>query len=371
MTGDVRAPAGALEQWASSVLVAVGSLTDHAEATARVLLAASLRGIDSHGVARLPAYTKMIERGLVDVTAHPEVQRHDGATATIDAHNCLGAVAGEMGMREACRLAVQHGVGWVSVRRSNHFGIAGHYVRMAAAQGCIGIASTNAAATVAPTRSRGRFFGTNPMAFGFPTSDDDPVVLDMSTSAVSGGKFEVAMRAGAAVPMGWGLTSDGEDTTDPAAVYRDGGALLPLGSFEEGASHKGYGLALVVEILCALLVGGAHGPGVGALTSAEATHRADVGHFFVALSPDRFGDPRAFADRMTALASELRELPARNADRPVLVPGDDERAFLLERQRDGIPLDRETVRSLADLAARTQTTLPANGLAALGDPATA
>ena len=362
MAGDTdvarRVPPAALETWTADVLVRLGASADHGASVARVLVDATARGVDSHGVARLPMYVRLIDRGLIDLDAKPSVDRRSGATALIDAANSFGQPAGELGMQEAVGLAREYGVGWSVVRRSNHYGTVGYYARMAAEQGLVALAATNSASVVAPTRASGRFLGTNPLAFGAPVEGGAPVVLDMSTSTVSGGKLEVAMRDGKPIPEGWGVTAEGVDTTDPYSVFRQGGALRPLGGDELHSGYKGFGLALMVETLTAILANGAFARGVGALTSAEPTQPADVSHFAVVLDPARFGTGADFGRNLAELCAQLRALPPVDPELPVLIPGDPEEHALRERTELGIPLSGPVEQSLAELADRTGAPLP-------------
>lgn len=350
---------GILRGWAEEVLGALGAKPHHASSVARNLVDASLRGIDSHGIARLPAYARVVDRGLIDLEVEPEVLRSDGATALIDARNGFGQPAGELAIQQAIELSERHGVGFTVVRSSNHFGTVGYYVRIATRRGMIALGATNSASVVAPTRARVKYLGTNPLAFGAPADGGPGVSLDMSTSAVAGGKLEVAMRERRPIPAGWGITADGEQTTDPSAVIPAGGALLPLGGTEEHGSYKGYGLALMVEALTSMLAGGAFARGVGPLTSGEPTKPADVSHFFCVIDPQRFQDREGgYAQRLGALCDELRALPAVDPDLPVLVPGDPEEEVLARRRAEGIPIPDPVEESLAGLAADVGVALP-------------
>jgi LDH2 family malate/lactate/ureidoglycolate dehydrogenase len=348
--GEVRVDAEELTRWVEAVLGAVGAGDDQADACARVLVAADLCGHGSHGVSRLPAYVRQLVGGHVDGHADPEVVAAAGATATIDAHNGLGHLAGERAARLAAELCREHGMGLVVVRGSNHYGIAGHYVRLVLAEGLLGWSATNSGASVAPTGAARPFLGTNPLAFGAPALDGHDLLLDMATSAVSGGKFEVASREGRSVPTGWGVTAAGEHTTDPDAVFGAGGWLLPLGSTPELSSHKGFGLGLVVEVLTAVLAGGPVGPDVGNLTYAAPDGPAGVSHVVGALSPDGFGGLEAIEARVSALEDAVVGLPAVDRDRPVRMPGSRARRDRDAASRHGVPLPGPVLDQLRHLA---------------------
>jgi LDH2 family malate/lactate/ureidoglycolate dehydrogenase len=354
-TDTVLADEHSLSEFIERVLVSIGARQEHAASVARVLVDADLRGIDSHGTARLPAYVRLVDLGFLDLEAEPKVSERFGAVAVVDAGNGLGQPAGELAMQTACEIAAEHGIGWVTAHHSNHFGIVGYYTRLATARGFVSVAGTNSAAVVAPTRAAERFIGTNPLSFGAPGSSGPGISLDMSTSAVAGGKLEKATREGLRIPEGWVLTVNGQPTTDPASGISAGGALLPLGGTEEHSSYKGYGLGLMVEVMSSVLVGAPHGPGVGPLTSSTPKSTAEVSHFFMALDPGRFGDTDRFAVDVDTLCAELRSLPSVDADLPVLVPGDPEETCLRTRRATGIPIHRSVLAPLQELATRTGT----------------
>lgn len=361
-----RFAAAQLEGWTVDVLGALGVQRSHAESTARVLLAADVHGVDSHGLARLTAYVRLIRFALVALDADIEIVRDEGGTVLVDAHNILGAPAAEQSMAIAIERARTHGVGWVGTTASNHFGIAGHYVGLAAQEGFVGLCGTTASALVAPTRSTKRFLGTNPIAFGAPSAQDPPLILDMATSAVAAGKFEIAIREGGRVPQGWGLDAAGRHTTDPGQVFEGGGALLPLGSHEHLGSYKGYGLALMVEVLSALLTGSPYGPQIGRLTSGVPARPAGVSHFFVALDPGRFLPLGEFEAAVARICADLRGLPTTEPSRPVVVPGEREWQTAQRRRRTGVPLPAAVVRALQRLGADASVPFPA-ALAARGE----
>lgn len=341
-----------LSRFVTDVLGAAGARSEDAASVARVLVDADLRGVDTHGVARLPAYVRLVDRGFIDLEARPTVRTRSAAVMVVDAGNGLGQPASEFSVEQACILAEEFGIGWVTTRRSNHFGCAGYYSRLAADRGFVALAGTNSAAVVAPTRATRRFLGTNPLAFSAPGGSGTGVNLDMSTSAVSSGKLERAIREGYSVPTGWTITPEGEATTDPSGGVPAGGALLPLGGTEQHSSYKGYGLGLLVEIMSGTLAGGPFGPDVGPLTSSAPKGPAGISHFFMVLDPERFGLERPFVESVDLLCDTLRGLPAADPTRPVLVPGDPEAQHLAERRRSGIPVHASVLQTLDALANR-------------------
>jgi LDH2 family malate/lactate/ureidoglycolate dehydrogenase len=349
--------ASALERWLCAVLETVRVKPAHAASVARVLVAADIRGIDSHGVARLPAYVARLRSGATATAGEPQLLRGDGATALVDGQNLMGHPVSELAMQAAIERAGSHGVGWVAVRNSNHFGIAGYYAGLAADRGLIGLAGTNAGPRVAPTGAALPFLGTNPIAVAVPTDEPPMLVVDMATSAVATGKLEIAGRAGEPIPEGWGVDRDGASTTDAAALAA-GGWLLPLGSFPHLSSHKGFALGLVVEVFSGLLGGGPYGPGVQNLVFTAGDRPARVGHFFAAVDPARFGDPAAFTSSVSALLRDLHALPPSDPDRPLVTPGEPEWAEEQRRSRHGIPLQREVHRAVTAIADELGVALP-------------
>lgn len=355
----VRLPADLVERWSADVLEAVGVRAHHARDTARVLAYADLAGIDSHGTARLPAYVHGVRSGVIITDAEPSTGSDDGPVALVDGHDLLGHPVSRFAVAQAIRRAERHGIGWVNVRNSSHHGASGAYVHEAAERGFVALAATNTGPVVAPTGAGRPYLGTNPLALGVPVAGEAPMVFDMATSAASGGKFEIALRNGAPVPLGWGVDPQGRPTTDPARVYPGKGALLPLGSDRERSSHKGFGLALLVELLTAVLAGGPTGPGVGNLTFRAAATAPSVSHLVVVLDPARLGDPADLQAGAARLLAGLRALAPLDAEDPVRTPGQRAAAETVRRRADGIPLDAETHLALLTLAAQVDRPLGA------------
>ena len=220
------------------------------------------RGHFSHGFNRLRGhYVADIRSGICDPNAEPRVMRETAATALVDGNNGLGAVIGNFAMALAIQKAEEAGVGWVTVKGSNHFGIAGHYAEQALQRGMLGLAFTNGSPYVAPTRSASSLFSTLPLSLAAPGLDGDRLLLDMATAAAAVGKMELARTHGDPIPAGWALDKEGRPTTDPeAALPSGGGCGLPLGGPEETSGYKGYGLALLVETFSGILSGSAWGP---------------------------------------------------------------------------------------------------------------
>jgi ureidoglycolate dehydrogenase (NAD+) len=337
--------ADTLRRWVERVLVAVDYTAADAAFLAETLLDANLRGIDSHGVMRLPVYVQRIQAGLVDPRALPTV-RTEGAVAHVEANGAAGQLASRAALEAVVTIAEEHGVGCAVVRGSAHFGTAGFYARWLAARSCLGLVVSNSESIVVPHGSSEAVLGTNPIAFAAPRGDR-PLSLDMATSASAMGKVMVAADRGAVIPEGWGVDRSGRPTTDPAALH----ALLPLGG------PKGYGLGVLVEVLAGVLSGAAIASDIGNMYR-DLDRRQDVGHFVLALHLPHFLARDAFATRLEHLASLLTSArPAPGFDQ-VMLPGEPEERMRDERRRDGIPLDPATHAHLERLGAALSVPFP-------------
>ena len=348
-------PAEVLGDFSTRLLVSAGVPPDDAAQAAEVLIAADLRGIDSHGVARLRGYFEAVRTGQINATPELRVVRETLTTATVDGDNGLGLVVGPRANELAMDKAVDAGSGWVAVRNTNHFGIAGYYVLEALERDLIGWAMTNSSALVAPVFGTGRMLGTNPLAIAFPGDEEPPIVVDLATSAVAFGKIEIARRLSQPIPEGWAIDASGGPATDPQAVF-DGGALLPLGSTRELGGHKGYALAMMVDVLSAALSGANWGPFAPAFAITQTppgSVGAGIGHFFGALRIDGFIEPDEFKRQVDHLARTFRASPPAPGTNGPLVPGDPERAAEAERRRAGIPLIPAVAADLEALATET------------------
>ncbi|MGB3328419.1 MAG: Ldh family oxidoreductase [Thermomicrobiales bacterium] len=333
----------------ADAFVAVGLDAGAARDAAEFLTLADLRGVESHGVARLPGYISRLQAGLIDAHAELSVVQEWPSTLALDAHNGLGLTMGRQAMVRTIAKAEESGICLTTVRNSNHFGIAGSYALMAAEHGLGGMAMTNASRLVVPMFSRAPMLGTNPIAFAVPTGSGRPFILDMSTSTVAWGKIEIARRAGLPIPAGWALDKAGHPTTDPAAVA----GLMPLGGPREQSGHKGYGLGMMVEVLTAMLAGSAWSYDIGRTTStAGYSSPGGIGHCFLAWRIDAFRDPVEFQAAMDAMIAELRAAPVAEdvvAD-CVMVPGDPEAESERVNRSDGTPVRAEVLAELAEMA---------------------
>lgn len=350
----VRVQEQDLLTFTSDVLSRVGVRAGDAAVTAAVLVAADVRGIASHGVARLDYYVTMIEGGFIDPGAEPRIVRQSATTALLDGENGLGQPASVRAMTLALEKAALHDVGVVTVRGSNHYGIAGYYAMMALEREMIGMSLTNTHPIVVPTGGSRRAFGTNPIAVAVPAAGAQPFVLDMATSTVPYGKIEVAARRGEHLAQGWAVDGSGRMTTDTEAALA--GALLPLGGPAITSGYKGYGLAMAIEMLAAVLPGATYGPLVTAMWQPAGA--SDLGHFFMAINVAAFGDVPAFKVRAGDLLQRVKAGPLAEGAPEILVAGEKEQRATLDSRRRGVALDRAVARTLAALAGRLGLAAP-------------
>lgn len=318
--------------------------------TVRNMLEADLRGIDSHGAGMLPTYNLRRKQGIVDPQGALTVVRDFAATALLDAGNALGHYSTTKAMDMACEKAKQFGVGVVTVRRSNHYGAAGVYSTMAADRGLIGMCMTGSSQpAVLPTFAKEPRFSTNPIAVAAPGLKHEHFSLDMATSTVAVGKLNIARRAGKEIPLGWAADQDGNPTTDPVvALNAVPKKLSPVGGTRELGSHKGYGLGLVVEVLCSVLSGSY--TGARDVMTGEQGETMNIGHFCLAIDPDAFREAGEFEAHMDALMDWMRATPPLDPAQPVLVPGDPEHEARKIRVAEGIPMTDTLVNEVREVA---------------------
>ncbi|RFZ85973.1 Ldh family oxidoreductase [Mucilaginibacter terrenus] len=344
-----------LRDFTQNIFLAMGCSHEHATLAADVLLKSDLRGIDSHGVARLSGYVRLWEKKRINASPDIKIVHETATTATIDGDAGLGLVVAPFAMQVAIDKAAQYGSGWVSVRNSNHFGIAGYHAMMAVEQDMIGFAMTNASPLVAPTFSNERLLGTNPMCYAFPAGKYPPVIVDMATSAAANGKLEIAQRSGKPVPEGWVQDADGKYTTDPHAL-KSGGSLLPLGSDREHGSHKGFGLSATVDILSGVLSGAGFGPWVppfvAFLEPPVNPPGQGIGHFLGAMRVDGFRPVEGFKKDMDTWIERFKCASTIDESQKVIIPGEPELEAEADRRINGIPLVDAVVKDLNELAAK-------------------
>ena len=341
-----------LVSFSESVFRSIGFPQEDALLSARFLTRADLRGIDSHGVARLSGYVRLHKADRLK--AKPEFTWFNRFSTqyTLNADRSIGFVSAFAAINKCIEVADIHGVGMVAVKNSNHFGIAGQYALMAAEKGLIGMAFTNASPLVAPTNSIDRMLGTNPIAIAVPTLTSKPFVLDMATTTAANGKLEILQRKQLEAPVGWIQRKDGSDSKDPNEL-KSGGALRPLGSFSDLGSHKGYGLGSVVDVLSGVLSGANFGPWVPPFVSflplAQNLVGEGIGHFFLAFRPDGFMPQQEFLGRMEHWMETFRAA-TKISEEDVLVPGDPEWKIEEERAKNGVPVLPPVIKDLNLLA---------------------
>jgi LDH2 family malate/lactate/ureidoglycolate dehydrogenase len=351
----------ALEKMCAGIFTALGIPEDEAADSARILVAADARGIQSHGTARIKRYADGIKLGLIRGGVKPTVLHETPVSLALDAEGGMGLSLSKHSMENVIVRAKKNGFGACSIRNSNHFGIAGFYAEMAAREDMIGIAMTNTAALGVPTFARKAMFGTNPIAFAAPGLDGKMFSLDMATTTVTRGKVEVYEREGKKLPPGWAVDARGLGTGDPVSLledmlYQRGGGLLPLGGEgEDFGGYKGYGLAVMVDILTALCSGGVFG---AAVKDSEQSS-ARVCHFFMALRLDLFRPPEDFKRDMSRMLEDLENLPPAEGAARVYYAGLKEREAEAESARRGVPLAEGVWETLKQTAEDLGLTAPA------------
>jgi LDH2 family malate/lactate/ureidoglycolate dehydrogenase len=355
LDGRAIAPAR-LEAWTAGLIGRLGTPPDIASDVAALLLASDRRGIASHGTARLPQYVSLVEAGVLDPEARPDLVRRRLAIALLDARNGWGHHASRVATDLAIEGARQAGTFTSVVRRSNHFGIAGWYAIRVAEAGMIGISLTNSSPLVAPTRARVPMLGTNPIAVAARAGRHGIMCLDMATSTIPRGRIEVAARRGEALQAGWAIDRDGRPALTPDDALE--GALQPLGGAEETGGYKGYGLGLVVDLLTGILAGAHYGPGIVPLFSTHEGE-ADLGQAFIAIDPAAIDGAGAFEARLEDALDRLVAAPTiPDAPGRVLVPGAPEAAAERRADEVGVVIDAEHHAALAGLAERFDLPLP-------------
>jgi LDH2 family malate/lactate/ureidoglycolate dehydrogenase len=347
---SLRIPAEALRRQIMLVLAAWGMAEDQARITAERMVEADLRGVDSHGIANLPLYDEFRRGGHVNFRANVRVVRETPVTALFDGDGGLGHYPSTLAIDLAIEKCAQAGLALAVVRNSNHYGAAGVYVLRAAEKGFIGLCGTNTyKASIVPTFAAEPMFGTNPLAFAAPAKRNPPFVLDMATSTAAIGKFKLALMHGKSVPEGWAVDEQGRPLTDPARAIALR-LITPLGGTRELGSHKGYGLAAMVEILSAILPGALATP---VRVRASPAGLFDIGHFFLAIDPGCFREKGAFEADLDAMIDVLHAARRADPGQPVLVAGDPEIAEIEARTRQGIPVPRpllDAIRAIAEAA---------------------
>ena len=344
-----------LSNFTTQVFVYFGVSEKDAVQAAAVLSKADLRGIDSHGVARLRTYVDMFKIGRINPKPNIKIIREKKSVATVDGDSGLGLVVGPKANEIAMDKAAQHGSGWVSVCNTNHYGIASYYSLQALERDMIGWSMTNSSKIVVPLWGAERRLGTNPIAIAFPALKNPPIVIDMATSVVAFGKVEIAERQDKKIPEGWIIDGYGNTSTSPKDIYA--GGLLPLGGTRQMGGHKGYCLSSMVDILCCVLSGANWGPFAPPFAIFEEAPKESVGkgigHFFGAMEIDGFEDVEVFKKRIDHWIEVFRNTKPTPGHDAVLIPGDPEHEAETIRSKEGIPVIQAVVDELIKISKET------------------
>lgn len=340
---DIRVQREVLQKFSVDVFIKLGMNPSDSQLAADVLIEADIRGIHSHGVGRIRRYIDGVKTGMMLPAAESEMVTETSGSIVFNAHGGMGAPVSVRTMKKVIEKSETNGSAFGCVKNSNHFGIAGYYAMMALEHDMLGFAMTNTPALSVPTFGRQVMFGTNPIAFAAPADREKSFVLDMSTSVVPRGKIEVFDRKGEPIPLGWAVDKTGHPATDAHTILHDmyhriGGGVLPLGGAgEKFGGHKGYGLAVMVDILCAVLCGGPTGPN---LSDTETSAR--MSHFFGAIKISQFRDPKEFRTDMDKMLKNLRNCPPAQGEEKVYFAGQREEEKADEASKKGIPLPEKT-----------------------------
>lgn len=337
-----------LHQFCMDAFQKFGFTESEASIIQDVLLTSDLYGIESHGMQRMVRYHKCIEKGMIHIDAKPEVVFETPISAVIDAHDAMGQLVSYQAMELAIVKAKRSGVGIVSVRNSNHFGIAGYYAKMACKEGLMGLSCTNSEAIMVPTNGRMAMLGSNPIACAFPAEPYD-FLFDASTTVVTRGKLEMYNKMGKPLPEGWALDKDGHPSTDAPDVLanivaKNGGGIMPLGgSTEKLGSHKGYGYGMLCEIFSSIF-------SMGSTSNyCMINGRGSICHGFMAINPAFFGDPVAIRVHFSTYLQELRDSPKADGLERIYTHGEKEIAAIAACRERGIPVNDNTMVELLDL----------------------
>jgi len=342
-----------LFNFVKALFIKTGCNEEDAATIAEVLLAAELRGIESHGMLRIPDYYNLWKTKRINTSPNIKIVHETPSTAVIDGDSAFGMITGKKAMQLAIDKAKAVGSGWVSTRNSNHYGIAGYYAMMALQHDMIGISMTNANPLVAPTFSVDRMLGTNPIAVAVPADKQPAFVADFATTPIARGKLDLMHKKGLTAPLGYVQDKFGNPSTDPN-ILTQGGAILPLGGDREHGSHKGYCLGSIVDILSAVLSGAGFGPfvppSVAFLPVLQNDDAKGTGHFFGAMRIDAFRPATEFKAAMDKWIETFRNSKPAEGQEKVLIPGDPEREMEVIRRKEGIPIMPALVDKVNEIA---------------------
>jgi len=329
-----------LLRFAAAAYEKAGLSPEDAHLCADSLVQADLCGHQSHGVLRLSWYVARLQAGVCDAKAQPSLALDAGALAVIDGHEAMGQVVAAFGAQEAIARAKQHGIAAVAMRHSNHFGTAFYYTLMAARVGCIGFLSTNASPAMAPWGGREKVLGNNPFSWACPAGRHAPMVLDMANTGVARGKIYLAKQNGLPIPLGWAINADGAPTTDPTEAIR--GIILPM------AEHKGYAIALMMDMLSGVLTGSGFSTDV--FGPYQAKKRSGAGHFMIAINIEAIQPLADFNARVEELIARMKQVPCAEGFDDIFYPGEKEARQEIENRANGLILPADTLADLQKLA---------------------
>ena len=324
---DIRVDASELRELVVAKLAAAGLIRSHAEQTADVLVSADVRGVYSHGLIRVEHYVKRLLAGSLNVDPHFSFRRLRSGSGLLDADSGMGHVAGIEAMDHAVEMAADNGIAMVGIKDSSHCGALSYFVARATEKKMIGIALIPGNKLVAPYAGCRPFFGTNPLAMGFPCKKNPAVIIDMATSYVAFGKILDAREKGVSIPADWGLDENGKPTTDPHQVR----SLTPFGGY------KGYALGMAIDVLAGVLIGASFGPHIKAMYADYETKR-ELSGLMIAIDPSTFIPADAFMAQMDAMLDQLHTEPPGPGFEKVLVPGDPEWEHQRVALKDGVPV---------------------------------
>jgi len=332
----------------AGLLQAVSVEREDALKAADVIVCAELRGISSHGIARMPVYLKRIKSGLINARPEIKIEMKYNAVALMDGDNGLGQIVAVKAMEKAIDLAAQAGTGVVGVRNSNHFGVAAYFAMQAMEKDMIGIVITNSSPAMAPFGGKRPLLGTNPMAVAIPGRDGANVVVDMASSVTARGKIRLYADQGQALPPGWALDAEGNPTTDPKAALK--GSLMPMGGV------KGYALAVLIDLLAGVLTGGAYSDSVKELNDFSGP--VNAGHLFMAININAFMEAASFKESVYEYVTRLHNEPRVEGVKNIYAPGEIEQNLTAERLQKGIPLTQGQIDLVQKMAADYGAAIP-------------
>jgi LDH2 family malate/lactate/ureidoglycolate dehydrogenase len=344
MEKPVNIPKDVLSAYGSELLVNRGVVREDAETAMDAYLTADLRGVESHGILRFATYIKRIDMGLMQATNNIRIITESDSFCVIDGGNYLGPVIGVLAMEKAIAKAEKNTIAISLVQNSSHLGMCAYYAMMPLPHDMIGFVTTNAAPLMAPTGGKKPIIGNNPFAFAAPAGEHLPVVLDIAVSQVAAGKVLFYKETGRSIPPGWCLDKEGNPTEDATAGhYSNGGMLLPMGG------HKGYGMAIMFDILAGVLTGSAFGDKILTLLDFETQRPSGAGHFMMAINIAHIMDPTYFKSRLDSLIDEIKSCPRADGIEEIYLPGELEFACEKQRKIEGIPITPQTLNELNQL----------------------